>query len=279
MPDGLYLYAICKRTQEVRAFESKSIDGSKRVFMFPLGGIAAVVSFVEPRDYQGEEMQRKAKEDLNWIVTHAKRHEAVLEEAMHSGNKMHTIIPMKFGTIFINQETLAQMMKEQEHQFVSLLERLEGKQEWNLSIDADLREINKVALQTTAYKDASEKALKAPKGMDYFEEINAKTLLSQLTEDLLAQRRQQVSKLLEEFGNEYHENQGRTQDLHEALLEAHEKGSAQALQHRHPILDRAYLLSHTSVGEFHKQVQALEKAFPELIVESSGPWPPFNFLS
>jgi hypothetical protein len=279
MLQGLYLYAICKKTQKVREFESKSIDGSTGVFVFPRGRIEAIVSSVDPTDYQGEEIQIKAKDDLDWIVTHAKRHEAVLEEVMGSGETLQVLIPMKFGTIFTSKETLEQMMKEQEGNFVNLLEQLEGMQEWNIRIDANMYEINKATEQMPQYKQAKHRALQAPKGMDYFEEMKAQDLFSALTQDYVEDLRQRVTKSLEGFVYEFRENHINTQDLHEALLEAQEKGSGRVLEERHPMLHRAYLIKQERASEFHTQIQGLQRAFPELIIERSGPWPPYNFLT
>ena len=85
---GLYLYCIRKITQGAPEISTKGIDGKGEVFNIAYRGIEAVVSKVSLEEFASEEIQKKGREDLNWIKEKALIHESVIEEAIGKNDKI-----------------------------------------------------------------------------------------------------------------------------------------------------------------------------------------------
>ena len=122
--DGLYLYCIREKTEGVETFSMKGIDGKGEVFTLTYREVGAVVSRVLLKEFQSEEIQRKAQEDLSWIKEKAVAHERVIEEAMRKNGKFLSLIPMKFGTIFRDIASLEEYLNRDYFMSEGGLERL-----------------------------------------------------------------------------------------------------------------------------------------------------------
>src|SRR3989304_8555245 len=97
--DGLYLYCIREKSG-TPCFSIKGIDEKGEVFALIHRELEAVVSEVSLEEFGSGEIQKKAQEELKWIKEKAVAHEKVIEEAMRKNDKILSVIPMRFGTIF-----------------------------------------------------------------------------------------------------------------------------------------------------------------------------------
>jgi len=79
---GLYIYAIKEKGDAPLPLSLRGIDQKGQVFTYHYREIEAVVSRVSIQEYTSEEIQKKSKEDINWIKEKALLHENVIEEAM-----------------------------------------------------------------------------------------------------------------------------------------------------------------------------------------------------
>jgi len=143
----------------------KGIDGKGKIFIIPYQDLGAVVSQIDLEEFESDEIQRKAKEDLNWIKEKAQIHEEVIEEAMAEGS----VIPMQFGVVFKNIRSLKQKLANYYEQFKKSLKKLAGKQEWGVRVFLQ-NEIFKKVIENKdrAVLAEKQKITSMPKGMAFF---------------------------------------------------------------------------------------------------------------
>lgn len=130
--NGLYLYCLREETRDSPAISAKGIDGKGEILIFPYRELEAVVSRVSLDEFGSEEIQRKAREDLNWIKEKSVAHERVIEEAMINNGKLTSVVPMRFGVIFKNEAQLTESLDSNYTGIKRVLENIRDKQEWGV---------------------------------------------------------------------------------------------------------------------------------------------------
>jgi len=264
---GFYLYGICPFVKTKKAAEKdigESIGGGK-VFSVPYGDIEAVVSEVFLEEFWSSEIQRRAAEDLEWIKDKALKHEKVIETAMK--NSDCPIIPMKFGTIFKNREGLTGSLKKNRWKFKNLLRNLQGKEERAIKIycKSELLE-NEIKKKSPTIQSKLEEIKSLPTGRQYFleEEINE-----------MAEReaKKSVNNYILLFLKGF-------KGLAEELKESKILGKELTRKNDPMVFNGAFLIKKEKVGGFQKEIQKLRAKYEKIgfIFESSGPWPPYNFV-
>jgi hypothetical protein len=264
------LYLYCIRPAGTSALSHhQGIDGCAVVRVIPHGAVEAVVCDVNIDTFGSEEIARRARDDAQWIVDHAQRHDAVIQSAMEveSGDErgVEPVIPMKFGTLFASEERLRVVMEQDADRFSSLLRALDGHQEWGVKVyvnDAAYRAA--VIERDPRLRAAREHAQSLPKGADYFGDMEVSAAASP-----------EIITALEED----------TVFFHDALT------ASAARSERSNVLDRvlagrkepmvcnaAYLVPSDQVQVFRQHVEALRRAHPHFVFDCSGPWPPYNFV-
>ena len=132
--DGLYLYCVRKKTAVPSPFRAGGIEGKKEIFTITHGELEAVVSMVSLLKFTSGEIRKKAREDLDWIREKAIIHEHVIEEAMRGTDGLVQVIPMRFGIIFNDEAGLKETLDRTHAEMTGLLNKIQGKQEWNVKI-------------------------------------------------------------------------------------------------------------------------------------------------
>ena len=129
---AVYVYCVGERESLARLFDGGlpgAIEGESDLELVGEGALAAVVSGVPLADY-GEGALPSRLADAAWTATRALRHERVVEHfARRAG-----VVPLRFGTIYLRREGVARMLSERGAQFLSILKRLEGREEWGLNV-------------------------------------------------------------------------------------------------------------------------------------------------
>ena len=268
---GFYLYGICpalklERSRDIET-DIKGIDDVRKVFFAPYNDIAAVVSEVSLEEFDSEEIQRKAKEDLQWIKDKASRHDEVIKAAIKINGDSLAIIPMKFGTIFKTKEGLSGSLRKNYLKFRKFLEVLEGKEEWPMKVYLKARLLeNEVKKTSAVIKEKSKELCSLPAGRTYF-------LEKEIDELAATEARKSISGYISVFlekikplAEEVKENK---------ILEK------EITQKREPmIFNGAFLVKKEKVDEFQKEIQKLRAEYEKIgfTFESSGPWSPYNFV-
>jgi Gas vesicle synthesis protein GvpL/GvpF len=125
----LYVYAI---TRDVVTPDCEAIDQSRRFGTASIDNVCAVFTPVNPEEFSQETIDFRAK-DLEWLGAIGYRHQAVVSELM----KSTAVVPLRAFTLFSSEEALRTYLQENAEMLAKALARLDGKQEWTLSVEFD----------------------------------------------------------------------------------------------------------------------------------------------
>jgi len=265
--EGLYLYCVREKTEEPSAFRTGDIEGERGIFTIVQGEIEAVVSRVSLVKFTSEEIQKKARGDLDWIKEKVLIHEDVIEEAMGGIDGLVSVIPMRFGTIFNDEAGLKETLDRNHAKMSGLLHKIQGKQEWNVKVYL----MDEERFELTVKENNAEIRLKEqeiasmPEGMAYFMEEELKEAVRhEADKELDAASEKLFGKLGEEA----------TESVRTRILDREMTGKTERM-----VFNAAFLVHADKLDAFKKTVDgtAGELRTKGLHLEYSGPWPPFNF--
>ena len=267
--EGLYLYCIREKTEGTPAISTKGIDGKGEVFILVCRDLETVVSKISLEEFSSEEIQKKAQEDLNWIKEKGLAHEKITEEAMRKNDKILSLIPMRFGTIFKEKTSLEEVLNEDYSRIKEALERIRGKQEWSAKVYLMDRKKFEDAIKekNETIKEKEKEISSLPEGMAFFMEEELKELISR-----------EMDKELNSIAEDLFERLGRQSagSVKCKILEKELTGRREPM-----VLNSAYLIPEEKVESFKEEVEALNQEIQAkgFYVEYGGPWPAYNFSS
>jgi len=271
---GFYLYGICpfvkikKLATQSIPITIKDLDESidrGKVSRLSYQDIEAIVSKVSLKEFGSEELQRRATEDLEWIKDKALRHEKVIEIAMNNSGGL--VIPMKFGTIFKDRESLIVSLKKDYLKFKGLLEGLQGKEERSVKIYSNLQLLENEIKKSSPIIQRNLKEIKfLPAGRQYFLEEEINEMAKREAKNSINNYLSLFLERLERVAEEMKENKLLAKEL---------------TQRNDPmVFNGAFLVKKEKVDKFQGEIQKLQAEYEKIgfIFESSGPWPPYNFV-
>ena len=232
------------------------LDESGPVTFLRHGDVVAVAGPASVDDFHEEHLG-----SLEWIGSHALRHEQVVEAVM----AVSAVVPVRFGTLFRSPATLTEFIARHRQTISRTLTALRGKGEWSIKGYLGLEAAKgKVGLENPAIQ--SELAhLPASPGARY-----------------LQQKR--LDKLIEAHLGTWskHLTEGVCVMLDDAALGSVELRllpPASPAAGERMIFHRGFLLSHNKLPAFRAAIseQARIHAGDGLRLELCGPWPPHNF--
>jgi len=266
--EGLYLYCIKEKTEEQLTFSIKGIDEKGGVFALIHRELEAVVSKVSLEEFGSDEIQKKAQE-LKWIKEKAVTHEKVIEEAMRKNDKVLSVIPMRFGTIFNDEVRLKEVLDRDYSKIKEVLDKIRGKQEWSVKIYLkDRKKIEQVIKEKNEVIKEKEKEIAAlDEGMAFFMEEELKEVISKETEKEL----NNVVETLFESLKKHTVN-----SVKNKILEKELTGRREPM-----VLNAAYLISEEKIDAFKKEMENLNQQIQAkgFYLEYGGPWPAYNFTT
>ncbi len=264
---GLYLYCLREKINDSPALCARGIDGKEEVFGFSYRRLEAVVSRVSLEEFGSEEIQRKAREDLNWIKEKALIHEGVIEEAMGKGGKPFSLIPMRFGTVFKEKTKIEETLDKDYLKLEEVIDRIRGKQEWSVKVylkDKGILE-QRIKENNQALKDKGEAMAALPEGIAFFMEEEVKQLVAGELDRAL---NKEVDRLF-----------GRLTGLSAASVKNRILTRELTGRDEPMVFNSAYLVPEDHIEEFKKEAEALNQEIQVkgLCLEYSGPWPVYHF--
>ncbi|MFZ5516960.1 MAG: GvpL/GvpF family gas vesicle protein [Candidatus Zhuqueibacterota bacterium] len=263
--NGFYLY--CIREKGDAAFSAPGLFEQNRAFALPVQNLEAIVSQVPMEQMDRERIQQKAQDDLNWIKGMAQRHEAVIESAMNADGCICPVIPMRFGTVFLNQETVEQTITHESGKYSQCLASLHHRQEWSAKLYvADPNPIQSEVLENNPVLLLKKKQIQAmPRGMAYF-------FQSELNEQMLVAAAQRTEAYATSVFDALAHHA--CQSVRGKLLEKELTGRQEPM-----ILNAIFLIPEDAVSAFKQEVEKSRASLNDngLQIEFSGPWPPYHF--
>jgi hypothetical protein len=266
---GLYLYCIRKKTENTIDFCARGIDRKKGIFTIIHRELEAVVSRVESEEFASRETARNTIEDVNWIKEKAIIHEEVIEEAMKEGNRLTSVIPMRFGIIFKDKTHLIEALDKDYAGFKKILNKIRGKQEWSVKAYMFDRKKLEQAIKENSYqlKQKEEEMADMSEGMAYFMEEELKEAISGEINRTLDDLTGYVIEELKEVAEE---------SVKTKILDSAITGKAEKM-----VINTAFLVQEDKIDKFKENLENIDDDLKKkgIYLEYSGPWPPFNFTS
>ncbi len=267
--DGLYLYAVREKSEGSAVISARGVDEKSQVFVIRHRGLEAVVSNVCLDEFGSEEIQRKAREDLNWIKEKSVTHESVIEKALIGNGKVIAVLPMRFGIIFKDRTALENSLDENYLRITEVLEKIRGKQEWSVKIYLqDRRKSEQTARQESdAIRQKEKEIASLPEGMAFFMEEELKEIIATEVDKRLSDTLASLFEMLA---------QRSAASVKNRILARELTGRSETM-----VLNSAHLVCEEKIRNFKKEVEYLKQQMcPKgLCVEMSGPWPAFSFTS
>jgi Gas vesicle synthesis protein GvpL/GvpF len=260
---AFYVYCVGERDALAPLIKGElpdAIESNSRLEMIDAGDLAGVASAVPMADYN-EEALRARLNDPAWTALRAMRHEKVIE---HFASRS-SVIPLRFGTIYLRRERIEQMLGEKETELRSIIERLRGRDEWGVNIYfTPAKLIEAVSSLSPRLREMSERAASAPPGQAYL----MRKKIDAMRADEAREQTRRVTAEIERGLLRVAEGAARLKVLKD---EAAEYGEVAA--------KLAFLVARARYEEFHAVAEALadEHAPSGFKLELTGPWPAYNF--
>jgi hypothetical protein len=257
---GIYVYGIVDRV-ELAGLPAEGVAAGRPVTLLPYRELAAVVSEV-PLDEWGEEPLKANLGNMAWLEARVRTHQAVLDAVL----PLATLAPMKFATIYLSQEGVAEFLAAHYDEFVALLGHLRGRQEWGLKLYCDdatlaahIAEISPEVARLRAEIESK------PKGAAYL-----------------------MARKLQETGDRESERVelAVADRTHSTLTERSVAATMNPLQgaeitgrSERMLLNVAYLVDATALEAFQTALAEISAEYGSrgFQFELSGPWPAYNF--
>jgi hypothetical protein len=262
---ALYVYCVGARDELAPLFDGELPDvmeGGRGLELVEREDLAAVACAVPLSDY-GEGALELKLADAAWTATRALRHERAVE---HFARRA-TVVPLRFGTIYLRRENVARMLEERGAQLRPTLARLAGREEWGLNVyveRARLRE--QVASLSERLREMEEDAAVAPPGRAYLLRKKVDTLRD---EEARAEIRRAAAAIEGELASVC-DGVARLRVIKD---EAGEQGEL--------VARLAFLVRREGFEEFRAAAERLAERYTPLgfRFELTGPWPAYNFAA
>jgi len=255
---GWYLYAFLSHEDLPPLM---GIDGRSPLSLVAENGLAALSSPVPLAEF-GEEALRRKLEDLRWLEEKVRLHEAIVEAALAKG----PLLPMKFGTIFLDRERIRAVIRRNARRIRDALEFLGDKLEWGVKGFASPAALRADVLRSDAALLAlSREASAKPPGQAFF-------LRRKLGESAAAKSLEREKALTRAF----------LEAIQTAVIDlaAHPPLLPEAPPGERIVLNLACLVRREGVEAFLTGVEQWNRGHGEegLRLVTSGPWPPYHFV-
>jgi hypothetical protein len=202
--------------------------------------------------------------NIQWMETHAKEHTDVISMSMEN----NTVIPFKFGTIFLSEDSLKKFVTDYSVSFNENFTQIKGKEEWAVKIYCNIKTLSEQIDELSEATAALEKQIRASSpGKAYLLERKKKQLIEEET-----------NRLCKHFGQIYFDEFKMISDSSflNNLLPKEYTGRTDTM-----ILNATFLVCKNKVNDFKNTSDTMvEKGRNHgFSIETTGPWPLFSFVT
>ncbi|SFD40288.1 Gas vesicle synthesis protein GvpL/GvpF [Lentibacillus persicus] len=242
--------------------EHEGFDEAENLYPLTFDSITAVVSKLDPDSYTEEIIEDKINNDLAWLQKKAFHHHEVLMML----NKLYTVIPLSFCTIYNSEERVNETASSQASDLEDSFNEIAGREEWNLKIYYDEDKLKEeVNANNPVMQEKRDEIEKLSPGKQFFE----KKKLDKLAEK---EMEKELNTICEAVHHDLSELAVRA-DV-KKLLGKDATGRKDAMS-----WNSVYLLEKPDVDDFINTVTEKEKELNQsgLKMEATGPWPAYHF--
>jgi hypothetical protein len=273
-------YAFTKPECQVKEIGA-GVDPRFGVELIGEGPIAAVVSRVGLDQFAPERLQGQTAEDIRWLGTIAARHNEIICQAAASA----AVLPLRLGTVFRSRDSLQASLRRCGPTVAEFLERLGSRSEWGVKLYLERRRLEPIPAHTgppsphylpgtnpsvgkklpLAEQQAAAKVSVATSGTAYLTQKKAHLDVRRAERANAYQTIQSVEQRLAERA----EHSCRIRTLSSDLT-----GRAEEM-----VFNAAYLLPASAQAIWLETIQKVHHDVQSkgLVLEASGPWPPYHF--
>ena len=205
-----------------------------------LRGVGRRSVFLVGKNGLSAAVSRISDAELSPDIPRVLAYKSVIESIHHRG----AVIPLRYGSVFEQESQIAELLEERGQHYAKLLRELEGR------VEMGVRVLSKSAERGQPFLSLSGGAYMAAQREHYAQA------------DEIGLEQEQISR-----------------EIHRLLagLFARSKTESGFLA-GNPLLSLHFLVPKNSITPFRKVFQRMSQ-FPSARVLSSGPWPPYNFVS
>lgn len=262
---GYYVYCICEKLPAEKLTHEPlpaAIDEKAKLEVIMREDLAGIVSAV-PLSVFGEDALQEHLTDAAWTAVKAMRHEQVVEHFA----KQTSVVPLRFGTIYLERSGIEEMLDEKREQLVAILKRLQGHEEWGVNVYSDRDALlENITTVSPRLREMSEAAKKAPPGQSY---LLQKKIDALRTDEVKVE----VVRIADEIEKSLHDRSDGSVKLKILKVETTEHGELKA--------KFAFLVNKEKFAAFRDGAEELARRFEDsgIKIELTGPWPAYNFAT
>ncbi|HVF23712.1 MAG TPA: GvpL/GvpF family gas vesicle protein [Pyrinomonadaceae bacterium] len=260
---GYYVYCVAE-SAAARALDAGSfpnaIEDDTKLEWVTANDLAALCSPV-PLDSYGEEALAERLSDATWTAVRAMRHETVVEYVA----KRVSLVPLRFGTIYLERAGIERMLTEQSREIAQLVERLRGREEWGVNVYADRATlIASITSVSPRLREMVRQAEAASPGQAYLMQKKIETMR-------VDEARAALNVIIDSIEKKLSEQADDAKRLRILKVEATEHGELKG--------KFAFLVKRAEFEEFRDAAERLaeEHSAAGVRLELTGPWPAYNF--
>jgi hypothetical protein len=254
------VYVYCLLNKQPLLHEALELKDLK---FLVCGDFYVVIKYVSSEEFSEENFINNLS-DIEWLENNARDHIDVINLLMGQ----NTVIPFKFGTIYHTEESLRKFITDYSDSLFENFHHIEGREEWSVKIYCDRKSLSEQIDELSEEAAALEKQIMASSPGKAF-------ILKRKKSELIENEMDRICKNDgQDYFNEF-KNLSVSTNLNNLLpKEFTERGDTM-------ILNAAFLVSKTNVNDFRSTVGTLRKKDGNsgFTIETTGPWPPFSFIS
>ena len=239
-----------------------AIEDDSKLEWVSVNALVALVSRV-PLETYSEDSLAEHLNDATWTAIRAMRHETVVEYVA----KRLAVVPLRFGTIYLERHRIEQMLTERARELEELIKHLRGREEWGVNVYCDRAALmSSITSVSPVLRDLVQRAEQASPGQSY--------LMQKKIEALKAdEARAAVNQIVDHIENKLREQAADVKRLRILKVETTEHGELKA--------KFACLIKRSEFEEFRDAAERLarENQAAGVRLELTGPWPVYNFVS
>jgi hypothetical protein len=239
-----------------------AIEEDARLEWISVNTLAALVSQV-PRETYSEERLAEHLTDATWTAIRAMRHETVAEYVA----KRASVIPLRFGTIYLERSGIEQMLTEKSRELEEIIEHLRGREEWGVNVYSDRAVLmTSITSMSPVLRELVARAAQAPPGQSY---LMQKKIDAMRVDEVRAA----VNRIVDQIEAKLKEHADDARRLRILKVETTEHGELKA--------KFAFLVKRSGFEEFRDAAERLaqENQAAGVRLELTGPWPVYNFVN
>lgn len=260
MSQLIYLYGLIPEkegsSQPVPSFQG--IDPNYETRCLTYGTTTAIICSVGRDAFSKEALEQHTK-NINWVKEKAFHHHQLLNH-LHS---QFTVLPLKFATIFENEERLYDTITAFENDINASFQLLNGKEEWSIKLYVDSAFQPDHLNDEEITREWNEIKQLSP-GKQFFAKKQLENKRKDQQKSLLSERCQNVYERLRPFSFDSQQKENWKQDV---------TGRNEKMA-----LNAVYLINKQDKDYFFQEVDSLKETLSQGVsLEVTGPWPAYHF--